>query len=1212
MKKLILGSILCMSCFSMAEDIELYVGSAAQRTGGDPKVLIIFDNSGSMRAAIAGKPPYDPDRVYPVTGDLNDGGPPAIYYTKGLGIDNSIPIPDGPNERRRFLNEINGCQSSWQILADVGFYTGFFREYKYRGASGAWQPVPDNNGLNIDVIDCHADIENNIIINAADVEPGVPVDGLGRGNAPDYYSDLNDPEGGTRPIFNTGEMVTLYTENYLRWAQADADDIGGEVEISRLERAQETITNFIVSNPNIDFGLQVFNINHSGENHRDGGRIVFCIQNMDLTAKTDLLDIVNNQLDAETNTPLCESLYEASLYFGGKAVDFGDNDSSIGGYTPNTPPRDTSVESGANYITPFDGCTKEIYTILITDGAPTVDNAANDKIAGLSATTYSTTTITLVVDADGNPVLDEDGNQVETSSTASVTSHLASLAYHMKTHDLVNGDVASAEEIRENDFSRIKNSTLSTIAFDFPTGDLAENDPPGAKLLKDAATKGGGKYYDAGSADDLRDALQDFIFNISKTHGSFTSPAVATNNFDRTRTLDSVYYAMFQPDQGPRWYGNIKKLRVTSDGIKDKNNNSAINNEGNIAETATTFWTTGPADGNAVDKGGVAQMLRVKANRRVLSDVKLDNGKLLPLNQTNALNTYLTTAALADELNVVDDVAHQNIDDMLNWAKGANVDQVAVEGDIPDIRYDVFGDPLHSKPLVLNYGTEDSADIRIVVGTNSGMLHMFKDEGETVDEAWAFMPKEFLKNISALRDNFPSPEKIYGIDGTATVYISDVNGNGAIDEGTDKVWLFFGLRRGGNSYYALDLSYKNDPKLMWHKTFAGAGQSWSKPKISLSKINMSGDSGKPVLIFGAGYATSKDALGVGGDDLVGTGIYMLDAETGNLVWRLSTEDGLTDITTAFSGTDGIAAKIATLDSDFDGFADRIYAGDTGGNVWRVDMPGTTISDWTVVQLASLGSSVDNENDRRFFSAPTVVRALITETVTTTVTQEDGTEVVSIDRFDRPYEAVLIGSGDINNPLGTDTLDKYFMIKDSNIITRSLTGDDVPTVIEMGALKDYTLNPFQGLTGEALLVEQLDASSKSGWYIDLIGSGEKSTSSSLVYSGVVYFNTYTPAAPPEGEEVCSAQPGGGLLYAVDLSLGTSIWRNNEGDGEEGDGEGTYYRTRDTGEQLLTEDGSPLMVICDGDECIASTIGPDVIQLNGNPPETLRTYLYTTEN
>ena len=67
------------------------------------------------------------------------------------------------------------------------------------------------------------------------------------------------------------------------------------------------------------------------------------------------------------------------------------------------------------------------------------------------------------------------------------------------------------------------------------------------------------------------------------------------------------------------------------------------------------------------------------------------------------------------------------------------------DGSITDIRYDVFGDPLHSKPLVINYGgSANDQDVRIILGTNAGFLHMFDDNGATVDETWAFMPKEFF------------------------------------------------------------------------------------------------------------------------------------------------------------------------------------------------------------------------------------------------------------------------------------------------------------------------------------------------------------------------------------------------------------------------------------------------------------------------------------
>ena len=82
-----------------------------------------------------------------------------------------------------------------------------------------------------------------------------------------------------------------------------------------------------------------------------------------------------------------------------------------------------------------------------------------------------------------------------------------------------------------------------------------------------------------------------------------------------------------------------------------------------------------------------------------------------------------------------------------------------------------------------------------------------------------------------------------------------------------------------------------------------------------------------------------------------------------------------------------------LDGNGDKLTDRIYFADTGGNIWRVDLPGNALptssqNTWQINQLASLGGG-NAANDRRFFNAPDVVRI----------------------RFDgNPIDAVLIGSG----------------------------------------------------------------------------------------------------------------------------------------------------------------------------------------------------------
>ena len=90
--------------------------------------------------------------------------------------------------------------------------------------------------------------------------------------------------------------------------------------------------------------------------------------------------MVKNDITALGGTPLCETLYEASRYFSGASVEYGDDDINVGSpyyYTKNVPPRDTAIESSKTYISPFSSCSDKVYVILITDGQPQSDTHAD-------------------------------------------------------------------------------------------------------------------------------------------------------------------------------------------------------------------------------------------------------------------------------------------------------------------------------------------------------------------------------------------------------------------------------------------------------------------------------------------------------------------------------------------------------------------------------------------------------------------------------------------------------------------------------------------------------------------------------------------------------------------------------------------------------------------------------------------------------------------
>jgi len=1217
MKKLMLTGLLTfVATCAVSEDTELYLSDAVTAASTSKKVLIIFDNSGSMGATHAVKEGYNPGETYPAVGGFNSLSDKFIYFTKG-GVDGaSLPVPDSPSESRRFLDAINNCATARHLLATQGFYTGQIREYTQKGNTGTWAEIPDNNGANVEIIDCQDDVNQipttfdpviapdinlgldpntgTTFASQGDKHKGYPVNGTSDKKDPTYFGTLADSKA---TVDWSGALVTLYTDNYLRWYHND--EIPDNIE-TRLDTAKKSIASVIEGTPNIEFGLEVFNFN-DGDNAGDanGGRIAATIREMTAANKSNLLDVINNQLSADTWTPLCESLFEASRYFAGDSVDFGDDDKNQGAdYKANKPPMDPLASTSSVYNTPFGGCSDLVHVILITDGEPTNDHAADSKIKALTSSEQKEDGGELQFDEDGNPIMVTYTFSGAPYTADGSNSYLPALAEWMFTRD-INPNIDGIQRV-----------STTTVGFSSGAADAAE-------LLEETAEKGGGSFYFAESGVDLTNALLADLRKLPITNQTLTSASVAANNFDRTQTLNSVYYAMFTPQNSPRWQGNLKKYKVVNDEQVGSNDIVAIDDKtGQFSKAVKSFWSSS-VDGNKVAEGGVAEMLEAKSNRTIYTNTGASNG-LETFNKTNIEGFYGGTTEAATALAVHED----NLASYIDWAIGTDVDDEDRDDSTTDKRGDIFADPLHSKPLVVNYGgaTASTQDIRIIIGTNAGALHMFKDNGDTVDETWAFMPNEFFDLIAPLRDNASGGKKLYGIDGQITSYVDDANGDGVINSGED-AWIFFGLRRGGTTYYALDISSPDSkPTLMWKidsntAGFGELGQSWSKPKIIFSELNVSGGVAKPTLVFGGGYDTNKDSKSAGTDDSVGRAVYMVDAETGVLKWSLAPSGG----TTTFAGTDSIPSAIGSLDSNSDGLADRLYFGDTGGNVWRVDMPSENTSDVSVFKLAELGGTT-NATDRRFFYEPSIVRAFISETIETTYTDELGNEKKQYEKQELPYDALLISSGDRSNPLGTDTDDMLFMIKDANITTQTFSSSAEPykpTAVTLDGLYDYTNDPFGGYTPPLTAAEQaelnalsLAVSNKSGWYIDLSQSGEKGTAEALAINGVAYFTSFTPPDLSNAANSCTVPSGAGWLWEVDLALGTKIYK----DGDTSDRPRSDDRAIDP--TIDFPPGPPtLIVVDDGDSKTEDgkiIVGRQLIDNVAFSLKTMRTYMYTTED
>lgn len=434
---------------------------------------------------------------------------------------------------------------------------------------------------------------------------------------------------------------------------------------------------------------------------------------------------------------------------------------------------------------------------------------------------------------------------------------------------------------------------------------------------------------------------------------------------------------------------------------------------------------------------------------------------------------------------------------LIHWIRGEdNYGDETGPGGTVNIRPSVHGDVLHSRPTVINYG--GSTGVVVFYGDNGGVYHAINGNqtnpaGSSLpapgNELWGFIPSEMFPKFNRLRTNspqlnlpstppgiLPSPaKKDYFVDGATGVYhLVDSNNT------TLRAVLFLSMRRGGRLIYALDVTNPTSPTLLWKKDNTSTdmnelGQTWSQPKVA----RVPGHS-NPVLIFGAGYDTNEDVDPPPAADTMGRGIFILDALTGAVVWKAtpqtigdtSCSGNATQASCLVSGMNySIPSDITLMDKNNDGFIDRLYVGDTGGNIWRVDMVSTP-ENWRVNKLAALGcgsgtcSIPTSPAPRKFFFAP---------------------EVISTST----YDAVIAGTGDREHPLYVDSdsqkSNRVFLLKDR------YTGNDATgmTPITMDTLFDATTEAYDG--------------SLNGYKITL-GNGEKVVNAPLVTAGFVFFGT----------------------------------------------------------------------------------------------------------
>jgi len=827
-------------------------------------------------------------------------------------------------------------------------------------------------------------------------------------------------------------------------------------QAQRIGVVKDVTTDLLNTLDGVNVGLMRFN------RGAEGGPVIYAMENID-TARAPMQSTIST-LRPDGRTPLSETLYEAGLYYMGRNVDYGNLIDPATSVPASRSPTNPNV-----YNSPIDLTCQKNFIVLLTDGAPTWDTSADSKITGLPGYATATGAATCSGTGDGR-CLDD----------------MAAYLY-------------------ESDLSPLpgkQNVVTYTIGF---TVDLP--------LLAETAQRGGGAYFLADDTASLTTALTDIVTNILETQTTFTAPGAPVNSFNRTRNLNDVYVTVFQPAANTHWPGNLKKYRLrASDGaILDANGNSAVDPAtGFFSVSARSFWSS-TIDGPTVSRGGAANQLPAPATRNVY--------------------TYLSSSLLTAAGNRID-IANTNIDvnllgigapgdptrdQLVDFIRGVDTADFDGDGDVTEPRKQM-GDPLHGPPATVVYGgtpgNPDLNDAVIYFGTNDGYVHAI--DPTTGTEKWAFIPPEFLDDQLQLFRNGSTAVKHYGVDGNLRVRIN-ADHDGIVDPSAgETVHIYFGMRRGGDFYYGLDVTNPNSPRVLWRidrNTLPGLGQSWSTPVPTYMDISgASQNPDKSVLIFSGGYDASQDNP-VSGADNVGNAIYIVDAVTGQLLWHAA--DTGADLNLA-NMQYSIPSDVKVLDLNSDELADRMYVGDMGGQVWRFDIHNGQpvsglVTGGVIAQLGAAPNATPTAAEsRRFYYAPDL--ALVRDEYSS-------------------FLHIGIGSGYRAHPNSVATQERFYALRDyTPFVTHPQSYYDSLTPKTEADLVDVTSD-----------INATVPAGSAGWRYELRSGGwvgEKVLAEPRTFNNQVYFTTFRPNAGVLSAG-CGPALGTNRLYVMSLLTGAPV-------------------------------------------------------------------------
>ena len=979
--------------------------------------------------------------------------------------------------------------------------------------------------------------------------------------------------------------ATYYPVNYLWWfiqqiylGKTPVPFIGQD----RNGAAKQAVTNLVNAinvdgqPPRVKFALARYDHTDSGAsfgNTNDNGGYI--LVPADLNNKTTLLANVAT-IPANGSTPLSETLVDIGRYLAG-----GDLMGTYPRYSRDL--TGTTVASQATVPqTPLSSSCEKVFVILVTDGLPT--NDSNNHYGTAFSTTFGT-----YADGDGQTLDDVAAYLYATDLRKTLSGDQNVITYTVgftvqSTLLQHTADRGHGTYFQSNNATDLADSLISAIQ-----DIIARNTTLSSATVPSTRTAFGNGFYTAYFTPTGRKSVWP-----GKLEAYTLSPSLVVLDDNNNPAIDPVTNLFLEP-RHPHW-------EIGATLLADYASRTIYTTKAGARVPFLASKLFDPTDPNSAapnlstdDLGLVAADVNLypqPATSPTVTDPNAPAGSLQRLGQS-IMNWVTGFDAFDEDADgsttnarpfVFGDVFHSS--------------PVAVGPPLPFLRFETgYGPSTDPNSFMGIYAHRDRV---LYVGANDGMLHgvnagSFVDPNTTVagdeyytpgtgHEVFAYVPGFELNKIKMLPRN--DIAKQYYVDGppaAADVWI-DYNTNGAKDPNDWTTVLLTPVRQGGEGMLALDVtnpaatsgSHSPYPRLMWEFTNADLGQTWSRPIIT--RVKMKGTLGTGdkcgaddgdgdcveqwVAIFGAGYedianpnmTVFANDPNTAGYNKKGRGIFIVRISDGSVLAHV-TQDTTSTTSMLSNMKYAIAAEPAVLDLNNDGFADVIYIGDAGGQMWKWD-------------VSAIGSLTSGTVPTSVWPIGVVFRAPVA-TVAGGLLHYHSIFEGAAAAYMGGQLWISFGSGerqdlgymgqpdptDPNSVIGLyDDNNRFWAMKDPNPTGPSAFPSNLPVLEAPPSIVGH--DSLTDITDTASDGDPTDAG-----YFFRVPDGVKFITDSLIFQGIVATLAYMPDLAGSGTNNDCALGGTTIEYAWELANGAGVLVGSTSSG--GGSSGTPSRSQPLG-------------------------------------------------